>query len=158
MLLGYFIPSSVFGLVFIGLMIFIILAMNVRPIVLLNEKSYLFLLLLSVTTIRLIYLGITFGEEYKWDNGSNNGQIFTDGDFIYYYILTNSILSSWEKGNIFSVLISYLPEGINGLVYAHLLSLINVASSFNTTFNSYAEVALFQLLILHAVRIIFVIN
>jgi hypothetical protein len=148
-----FIQNSMLStLLFVLLMCFLIISMNNKVIGNMHQKKHLLWLILLVLFVRLSYLIFISNNSFNYDSGE--GIMFVDGDWDHYSTLANNILSSWHMGDLSRIMLSYLPSGMNGLVYSHVLALVDYLFSENFSFNSYSEVAYLQLFIFHLLRII----
>jgi len=122
-----------------------------------NFKSYnrLIIIVLLSSILRFSLFLFSQTSYFDWDNGSNQGVMFTDGDTAHYFHL----FQSFQSINSFDAYISenlyYLPLGFNGIILTNISFI--VCKLFNlSSFSSTIEfVVLIQVFFYNIIRIYF---
>lgn len=152
-IMSFFLDTTVILPLYIAVIIISIIAFCSKPLLQIKSRQYVFLLLFIALLLRALFFIITLSDSFNWDNGSNQGIAFTDGDFLYYAGMSESILQSWSNGLNFELFSSYLPIGTNGLFFCHFISLVNYLTNDINVYTGHTYIAFIQLFVFHAVRI-----
>ncbi len=122
-----------------------------------NLKSYnrLIIIVLLSSILRAALFLFSQTSYFDWDNGSNQGVMFTDGDTSHYYHLFQSFQSINSFESYISENVYYLPFGFNGIILTNVSFIISKLFNFSS-FNSTIELmVLIQLFLYNFIRIYF---
>lgn len=123
----------------------------------LNLKSQNILLSIVLLSSILRFLLFFFSQTcfFDWDNGSNGGVMFTDGDTSHYLHLFQSFQSINSFESYINENFYYLPVGYNGIILTNISFIVSKLFNLTSFSSTIKIVVLIQLFIYNFIRVYF---